>query len=239
MAIINSVLGPLDTADLGFTLSHEHVIVGSAGFPFTFPDFVDRQATLERAVHDLSQAQGEGVNTYVDVTTHDAGRDIRLLEEVSQRSGVNIIVCTGTWLDIPRLFWGVDPDRIAKLYVREIEEGIEGTGIKAGIIKVANDAGGVTTEGETVLRAAARALNHTSVPIITHTWAGERIGDQQVRIFQDERCGHEPGLHRPQQRLYRPLSSPYLLGEGVYNRPPLVSTTLIRGRGRAEDLPPA
>ena len=85
-----------------------------------------------------------------------------------------------------RVFWGATPDTIASLYVREIEEGIEGTGIKAGIIKVATDKGGVTPAGEITLRAAARAQQKTGVPITTHTWAPERVGEEQVRIFLEE-----------------------------------------------------
>ena len=119
-------------------------------------------------------------------TTLDLGRDIRLLEQVSRESGVNIICATGTWRDIPRVFWTASPDVIAGLYRREIEVGIEETGIKAGIIKVANDMGGVTDEGEIILRAAARAQKATGVPISTHTWAPERVGEQQVAIFEDE-----------------------------------------------------
>ena len=109
-----------------------------------------------------------------------------MIEQVSRESGVNIICATGTWRDIPRVFWTATPDMIAPLYIREIEEGIEGTGIKAAIIKVANDMGGVTPEGEIILRAAARAQKATGVPISTHTWAPERVGEQQVRIFEDE-----------------------------------------------------
>ena len=75
---------------------------------------------------------------------------------------------------------------IAPLFIREIQQGIEGTSIKAGVIKVANDKGGVTPEGEIILRAAARAQLATSVPIYTHTWAPERVGEQQVRIFEEE-----------------------------------------------------
>ena len=74
---------------------------------------------------------------------------------------------------------------IAPLYIREIEIGIEGTDIKAGIIKVANDSTGVTEQGEIVLRAAARALKHTGVPITTHTGAPQRVGEQQVRVFEN------------------------------------------------------
>ncbi len=186
MSIINSVLGPLDTADMGFTLTHEHIMVSSAGIQTTYPEFLDRQGTLERAVADLTESYGEGLRTLVDVSTLDLGRDIRLMEEVSRRSGINVIAATGTWRDIPRVFWSATPDMIADLYVREIEEGIEGTGIKAGIIKVANDQGGVTPEGEIILRAASRAQKRTGVPISTHTWALERVGEQQVRIFEDE-----------------------------------------------------
>jgi phosphotriesterase-related protein len=186
MSIINSVLGPLDTTDMGFTLTHEHIMVSSAGIQATYPEFLDRPGTIERGVVDLTESYGEGLRTLVDVSTLDLGRDIRLMEEVSRRSGVNVIAATGTWRDIPRVFWSASPDMIADLYVREIEEGIEGTGIKAGIIKVANDQGGVTPEGEIILRAASRAQKRTGVPISTHTWALERVGEQQVRIFEDE-----------------------------------------------------
>ena len=186
MAMINSVLGPMDTADLGFTLSHEHVLVTSAGIQQIYPEFIDRSGTIERGIRDLSTAYDEGLRSIIDVSTLDLGRDVRLMEEVSRGSGVNIVCATGTWRDIPRVFWTATPDDIAPLYIREIEEGIEGTDIKAGIIKVANDMGGVTPEGEIILRAAARAQRATGVPISTHTWAPERVGEQQVAVFEDE-----------------------------------------------------
>ena len=186
MTVINSVLGPLDTADLGFTLPHEHVMASSAGIQQVYPEFVDREGTISEAVADLKAARGEGVRTMVDVTTFDLGRDIRMLEQVSRESGMQMICATGIWRDIPRLFWDADPDAIAPLFVREIEVGIEDTGIKAGIIKVANDAEGVTPEGEVILRAVARAHKATGAPITTHAWAPERVGEQQIAVFEDE-----------------------------------------------------
>jgi phosphotriesterase-related protein len=186
MSVIQSVLGAVETGELGVTLMHEHVVVTSAGIPQVFPEAVDRRRAIDDGIKELSEAYAGGLRTIVDVSTFDLGRDVRLLEEVSRGSGVNIICATGTWRDIPRAFWTATPDQIAPLYVREIEEGIEGTGIKAGIIKVANDAEGVTPEAEIVLRAAARAHKVTGVPISTHTWAPNRIGEQQVRVFEDE-----------------------------------------------------
>ena len=186
MAIVNSVLGPLDTADMGFTLCHEHVAVTMAGLRQVYPEFIDRQDTISRAAALLREAYSEGVRTMVDMTVIDLGRDVSLLEEVSRRSGVNIICATGAWLESPRPLRMAPPDTIASLYVRDIQEGIEGTGIKAGVIKAATDKGGVTPQGESVLRAVARAHKATGAPISTHTWAPERVGEQQVRIFEEE-----------------------------------------------------
>ena len=186
MVRIQSVLGSIDSSDLGFTLSHEHVVVSSAGIPHIYPEFIRREESITEGIKQLREAKNEGLSSIIDVSTIDLGRDIRLIEQVSRESGINIICATGTWRDIPRAFWNATPDSIAKLYKREIEVGIEDTGIKAGIIKVANDVGGVTREGEVILRAAARTQKATGIPISTHTWAPDRVGEQQVRIFEDE-----------------------------------------------------
>ena len=187
MATVNSVLGPLDTADLGFTLTHEHLFTASAGIQQTFPElFGDFDRLTEQVEWSLNEAKDGGVKTIVDLSTMDLGRDIRFIKQMSERTGVQIIAATGIWRDIPRALWFRSPDEIAALFVREIEVGIEGTGIRAGIIKVANDMGGVTKEGEIVLRAAARAAKQTGVRISTHTYAPERVGEQQVAIFEDE-----------------------------------------------------
>lgn len=186
MPTVNTGLGPVETADLGFTLSHEHVGTNAAGLRHTYPEFIDRKGIMEQSVAALKAAYDEGVRTIVDVTTFDLGRDIRMIEEVSRMSRVQIIAATGNHLAVPRPFGDVSPDIIAPLYVREIEVGIEGTGIKAGIIKVASDRGGITLPQEVILRAAARAHHRTGIPISTHTWSPDRVGEQQVRILQEE-----------------------------------------------------
>jgi phosphotriesterase-related protein len=186
MPTVNTVLGPLDTSQLGFTLSHEHVGTNAAGLRHTYPEFIDRAGIIEQSTAAMKEAYTEGVRTIVDVTTIDLGRDIEMIREVSRASGVQIIAATGNHLAVPRPFAEVSPDAIAPLYIREIEVGIEGSGIKAGIIKVASDRGGITAPQEVVLRAAARTHNHTGVPISTHTWSPDRVGEQQVRILEQE-----------------------------------------------------
>jgi len=166
MTTLNSVLGPLDTADLGFTLMHEHLVVSAPGVPQDYPELLGA-GFMERIVNRLTEAKEGGVDTVVDATTLDLGRDVDMLAEASRMSGVNIIACTGWWLDMPRFLAGVSADQFARLFVREIQEGIAGTGIKAGILKAASDMEGVTPAGEEVLRGVARA--HLQV-----TRAGQR-----------------------------------------------------------------
>jgi phosphotriesterase-related protein len=186
LTTVNTVLGSLDTAELGFTLSHEHVMVVSTPVQYAYPEFIRREETIRRGISELKEAYSEGLRTIVDVTPFDAGRDVEVMRQVSRGSGVQIVCATGCWLDIPRVLWGASPDVVASLFIRDITRGIGDTTAKAGIIKVATDLGGVTQEGEVILRAAARAQKATRVPISTHTWAPEKVGDKQIAIFEDE-----------------------------------------------------
>lgn len=102
---------------------------------------------------------------------------------------MQFICCTGCWLDLPRSFRGRGKEFIADLWVREIEQGIEGTGIRAGIIKVATS-DPITEQEELMLRAPARTHLRTGVPVTIHTPAESRIGEEQVRILTEE--GVEP-----------------------------------------------
>src|SRR4029450_4681730 len=194
MPTVNTVLGPVDTADLGFTLSHEHVGTNAAGLRHTYPEFIDREGLLEQSVAAMREAYQAGVRTMVEMSTFDLGRDIGLIQEVSRQSGVQLIAVTGSHLSVPRPFGEVSPDVIARLYIREIEEGIEGTGIKAGLVKAASDRGGITPPQEVILRAVARTHQRTGVPITTHTWSPDRVGDQPVRVRGGGGSAQRPGV---------------------------------------------
>jgi len=185
MTTINSVLGPLDTANLGFTLMHEHIIVASAGVPQNYTELLGI-GFMDRIVNGLTQAKEGGIGTVVDATTLDLGRDVTVLAEASCLTGVNIIACTGWWLDMPRFLAGVSADQFAQLFIREIEEGIAGTDIKAGILKSASDISGVTPGEEAVLRGVARAHLKTNVPIMLHSYSPGQVGRQQLAILKEE-----------------------------------------------------
>jgi phosphotriesterase-related protein len=185
MTIVNTVLDPMDAADLGPTLTHEHLFVGPPGSYRDFPELLIPNI-FEFVVDGLKKAKVGGFDTIVDATTTDLGRDVELLAEASRRSGVNIIACTGWWLDFPRFFEGISPDQLAEVFIRETEQGISGTNIKAGILKSASDMEGLTPQAETVLRAIARAHHQTQVPIMLHSYSLGQVARQQLDILKGE-----------------------------------------------------
>ena len=124
--------------------THEHVGTNAAGLRHTYPEFLDREGLLEQAVAAIHEAYQAGVRTMVEMSTFDLGRDIGLMQEVSRRSGVQLIAVTGSHLAVPRPFGEVSPDVVVRVYSKEIEAGIEGTGIKAGLVKAASDRGGIS-----------------------------------------------------------------------------------------------
>ena len=186
MTTINTVTGPISPDDLGFTLMHEHVMVSAPNMYRTFPDLfgpADREA---RAIATLKRAKEEGIDTIVDATTYDLGKDPQLLVDVAEGSGVNIINTTGWWLDVPRFLRGVSPNQMAREFVKDIEEGFRGTGIKAGILKCAADFQGVTVDLELMARAASRAHNETGIPMMVHSYPTGQVARRQIEIFKEE-----------------------------------------------------
>ena len=184
--MINTVTGPINAEDLGFTLMHEHVMVSAPNMYRTFPDLFGPENREQRAIDTLKRAKSEGIDTIIDATTYDLGKDPQLLAEVSAGSGVNIINVTGWWLDVPRFLSGVSPNQMAREFVKDIEEGFRGTGIKAGILKCAADFQGVTVDLELMARAASRAHVETGIPMMVHSYPTGQVARRQIEIFKEE-----------------------------------------------------
>jgi phosphotriesterase-related protein len=185
MASVNTVLGPLDTAKLGFTLMHEHIMAGVGGLYDEYPEIYGPDV-MEHIVTVLKRAKEGGIETILDASTYDLGRNVKVLAEASRRSGINIICTTGWWMNIPQYFGGISADQLAQLFIKDIEQGIAGTGIKAGMLKSGSDKDGVTPAQQVVLMAVARAHLKTGIPIMLHSYAQGRVGRQQLAILKDE-----------------------------------------------------
>jgi phosphotriesterase-related protein len=185
---VQTVLGRIETSKLGFTLSHEHIATASPGIWQSWPElFGGRAPFVRQCVDILKQARDEGLTSFMDVSPIDLGRDIRLMEEISRKSGVQVVACTGHWLDPSRTMNARTVEELTDFFIHEIEVGIDGTDIKASVIKVANGGATINGFGERHLRAAARASKATGVPVTTHSPATrERTGEAQAAIFESE-----------------------------------------------------
>ena len=185
MSTVNSVLGPIESDKLGFTLIHEHVMIAPSGMSRHYPDLLGPNRE-ERAIESLKKAKAGGIDTMVDCTTFDLGRDPEFLRTVSEGSGINLINVTGWWLDVPRFLIGVGPNQMAKEFIRDVTEGFRGTDIKAGLVKCAADFESVTPPLEVMARAAARTHLETGVPLMAHSFPTGHVAKRQIKIFKEE-----------------------------------------------------
>jgi phosphotriesterase-related protein len=185
MIEINSVLGPLNTSKLGFTLMHEHLIGCATGILQNYPELLGPDL-MDRLVADLKTFKKEGINTILDASTYYVGRNVRILSEASSLSGVNILTATGWHYKAEDQVGNNSPDKLAALFIRETRQGIEGTDIKPAVLKAYADKAGVTPGMEIAHRAVARAHLATGLPIILHSFAQGEVGRRQLAILLEE-----------------------------------------------------
>lgn len=198
MATIETVTGPIEADELGTTLIHEHLMTRDEAVHFQWPNAPtlggDPPAAVEpggeyrMAVEAANSAIELGVRSICDPTAMFIGRDAAFMARVAIETGLQVVACTGiyTYDHLPPFFISRSPDQIADMFVADIEEGIQGTEIKAAFIKCAADEPGVTENVEKVHRAAARAHLRTGVPIMAHSRPASDTAPRQIEIFEEE-----------------------------------------------------
>lgn len=191
--MVNTVMGPVSSKEIGTTLMHEHIVYGYTGFDANTVQVTDMDKAYSTAVKAMANIKKCGGSTYVDATPNDSGRNPLLYRKIAQESGMNIICSTGLYSEAQGgspyfKFWGGLRDlteMLETLFRTEIEVGIGDTGIKAGVIKVASGLNAITDYEKIIFTAAARAQKKTGVPIITHTEGGT-MGNEQAQLLIKE-----------------------------------------------------
>lgn len=193
MAEVQTVRGPIDTTELGPTLMHEHIFVLSPELQANYSLGFEEEEQFTGAVRRLSEVHEAGIGTIVDLTVIGLGRYIPRVQRVAENIKLNVIVATGvyTFNELPGWFKYRPPapggtDVMVKMFVKDIEQGIADTGVRAAVVKCATDELGVTPGVERVIRAVAQAHRATGVPISTHTHALTRRGLEQQDILEEE-----------------------------------------------------
>ena len=179
---VMTALGPIDPSALEFTLHHEHIICkpGNSGDPDLVLD--DPAAALA----ELEDAYQVGLRSILDMTTADYGRNFPAVTWVAQRAPVHIVLATGhhQHQHAAPFLGNASVEEIARCSISELQQGIDRSGTRAGVIKAGTSLNVITDVERRVLEAAALAHLATGAPISTHTERGT-MALEQVEILKN------------------------------------------------------
>jgi phosphotriesterase-related protein len=188
--IVRTVQGDLDPAEIGITLCHEHLAMDAR------EGFNDADIYLDNAevvAEDLKDAKQLGVKTVVDTSTVGMNRRPRDLTRIAELSGVNVVAPAGFYHGhfLPAYVNEMNVPALVDAIVKEVEEGIEDSGVRAGAIgEVGASVGRITPVEHRLFRAAGRAQRLTGACVITHTDVG-KMATEQLDLLEEG--GADPG----------------------------------------------
>lgn len=183
--MIQTVLGPIDARDLGVTSAHEHLSVdlgrirGDASSTFSYSELV---------MSEMLRLRNAGVQSVIEVSCIDMGRNVRALERISKESGLNIVCATGFYLEVYHPQWLHDASvaQIEEVFRREFREGIDDTEIKPGVIgEVAGEKTQITPSEAKVMKAAAHVAHEVGCAVTTHCQLGQ-MAPEQAELLSSE-----------------------------------------------------
>ena len=198
MPAVETVRGPVQVTDLGRTLMHEHIFLlepeALQNYGHAFGEgYWHEEERVADAVAKLGAVREAGLRTIVDPTAPGIGRYIPRIQRINESVDLHIIVATGvyTFLGLPNFLAARETKDIARLFVRELETGIDDTGVKAGFLKCAVEHYGLAGDVPRILAAIAAASNETGAPVMVHTNAEHRTGLLALETLTD--AGVPPG----------------------------------------------
>ncbi|NDZ92936.1 phosphotriesterase [Streptomyces sp. SID6673] len=195
MSIVNTVTGPVDSAELGNVLVHEHVFVLGEEYRQNYQDDWDEDGKISDAVRDLRELKNLGIDTILDPTVLGLGRYIPRIQRIAEQIDLKIVVATGlyTYNDIPFQFHYTGPgllfdvsEPLVTFFTKDLTEGIADTGVKASFLKCAIEEQGLTPGVERVMRAVGQTSAQTGAPITVHTNPHTQSGLVAQQVLSEE-----------------------------------------------------
>ena len=213
MAQLHTTLGPRGEHELGLILPHEHVFVDLRTWDQPGYGEAEPEDVVRLMVPELERARAAGVTAIVEPSTGGVGRRADILRAVSEATQFPLVAPTGVYREpwIPPWVHDASEDELCAWMLGELTGEIEGSGVRAGWIKVSAGDDGVTSTEAKVLRAAARAGATTGAAIGSHTIRGTVVRDQLDIV---ERAGYEASrfvwIHahvEPDRALHREMAA--------------------------------
>src|SRR5262249_31494343 len=180
---VETVRGPVALDALGTTLMHEHVLVMAPDPLENYgalwgPTYWDEDTGVADAIAKLQRVRDAGITTFVDATAPGLGRNIPRIQRINEAVDLNIIVASGVYsfIELPSFLNYRSDDQITEIFVREIREGINDTGVKAAFLKCCVEEFGLVGHIPRILRNIAAASVETGAPVMVHTNAEFKTG---------------------------------------------------------------
>ena len=189
MAHVQTVLGPIEPSELGFTLPHEHTQIALWHIQGRW-DYWQLTRDEPAILDELARYRAAGGSGLVDLTLPGVGRDPAWLRSIAAASGLHLVMGCG-WYRTAYYPAEAGIERrsvedLADELVHEATDGVGDSGVRPGIIgEIGTDKPWVTPAEERVHRAAARASRRTGLAITTHA-VMSAVGLAQLRIFEEE-----------------------------------------------------
>lgn len=185
--IVMTVTGPVNPSQLKFTLTHEHILVDFIGADKISNDRYVPEEVFKTVLPFLTDVKRKGCYTFVDCTPPYLGRDVVLLKKLAQKTGLQIVTPTGYYgaameKYVPRHAYTESAEHLSARWIKEWNEGIDGTGIKPGFIKTGVDKGPLSDVQRKLIDAAAMTHLATGLPIGVHTGDGA-AAEEQLEIL--------------------------------------------------------
>ncbi len=231
---IMTVDGPIAPDQLGTCLTHEHLMSTFGDDARSEPGY-DEAALLNQVVPYLKHVKQLGAQSVADCTGAYFGRDVRLLQQLAQRSGVQIITNTGYYgaandRYVPEHACQESAETIAQRWITEFKQGIDGTDVRPGFIKIALDSGPVSDIDAKLLWAAALTHTATGLTIACHTGNNPAGAKTALTILKEEGVApaawiwtHANKVERTEDLLFAARSGAWISLDGVRTPDPTAS----------------
>lgn len=174
---VATVTGDVPVRDLGMVLMHEHVMVDFIGADKVSRSRYNADEVVRTALPHLREARELGCGTLVECTPAFLGRNVALLQRLSEESGLRIITNTGYYgaagdKHLPAHAFKESAQELSQRWINEQRRGVDGTAILPGLMKIGVDAGNLSDVDRKIVEAAALTHKATGLPIASHTVDG-------------------------------------------------------------------
>ncbi len=211
---VQTVLGPLDPAELGVTLPHEHLLIDLSWSVRESASPEDRERSAQPirlenlgwvrqhwqrsrpnlilddeglALQEAVRYREAGGGAIVDVTSNGIGRNPEALVRISKAAGLHVVMGSGYYVgtSLPTHFHRTSEQRIADEIVRDVTVGVGDTGVRSGVIGEIGTSSPISPDEEKSVRAAIEAQKRTGAPLSIHVGRHPDVAFHVLDILQD------------------------------------------------------